>query len=210
MIKIISDLKILFKQCADGIQVPSNPNERDFFNLYSVMNAMNRDGLAAIKQYTGNLLLNTYEDNLLLITLLKKLESIVSCAYGNIQQLITGNKVSENDSEVLISKTRIIDIAVVVSQIRDFSNKETEQKDRDSLRNLFETCMRRIEEKFAEKSRKKSRVYAIMNKMRQEGSNKIQENTKMSVLIDELREIMLTALKAIESLPKVKKKFLFQ
>jgi hypothetical protein len=97
-------LKSLFETCTDNIQNRNDTN--DFWNVHRIMKTLKAQGLQTIESCQN------------LDTLLEQLESIITTAYSNIQQLINRGVTEKNDEQVVSARAHITDISKEIDNIR--------------------------------------------------------------------------------------------
>jgi flagellin-specific chaperone FliS len=153
------EFKRLFETCTDKIQPPQNQRE---VNVYDAMDMLKKHGVEAI---------NNCKD-LLDAGLLKTLKSIVVIVWDNIDFTVRYLSLDYNDPDVVTALSHITNIATATQSIQATLNRDAEQRDRDSLPNLFERCTANLMKPNAKKTQE---AYDILDKLRREAYDYFHE-----------------------------------
>jgi hypothetical protein len=184
----IEDFKRFFDTCTDEIQLAQK--EKAEVNVYDAMDMLKDLGLKAINN----------QKDLRDAGLLETLKSIVRNAWSNVDFTVSRLSSPEHDTDVVRARSRIINIASAIQSIQATLNRDAEQRDRDSLPNLFERCTDNLIKPNAKKTQE---AYDILDKLRRQAYDYFHEQydhgqsrTTINVLnvLDEFMETASTKL----------------
>ncbi len=155
----IEDFERFFDTCTDEIQLSQKEND---VTVYDAMDILKDLGLKAI---------NNYKDSRD-AGLLETLKSIVRVAWSNVKFTVSRLSLTDHDTEVVRARSRIINIASAIQSLQATLNRDAEQRDRDSLPNLFERCTANLMKPNAKKTQE---AYDILDKLRREAYDYFHE-----------------------------------